>query len=156
MILPHEKAKWLSPEKQKWIETVLCLWGAWEFSGLDDRRKVNMIYKFMMSVEAEQLSKREQCCDEFGLLMNCVIHVVTKGKIHIKKYIEAKYVFGISERKIAISMRNQDESKRGLRHWQDLVQRDLRETEKLIADLVTKSIQSHRRANYLKKYAFKC
>ncbi|HDL5730083.1 TPA: hypothetical protein PXE68_001929, partial [Mannheimia haemolytica] len=51
-MLPRKiKNKWLEPEKQKWIEELLRLWGAWEFGGLDLESRVNMIYRLMKSAE---------------------------------------------------------------------------------------------------------
>lgn len=47
------KNKWLEPKKQRWIEELLRLWGAWEFSGLDLESRVNMIYRLMKSAEGK-------------------------------------------------------------------------------------------------------
>ncbi len=163
MILPHEKARWLPPAKQKWIETILMQWGAWEFSGLDNDRQMNILYRLMKRAEAdrfiERAIQREMCCDDVGLLMNGIIQTITKSRkqeaILLKKYLDSKYVYGLSERKIAIRMAKNDEAKRGVRHWQDLVTRALREAELLIANVFEKSLANHKRANKLQKYAFK-
>lgn len=159
MILEHEKARWLSPAKQKWIEDNLHKWGAWEFDGIDHEIKTNMIYRFMKSVEGQKLAEREMCCDDFGLLVNGVIHTITKSKkkdtIQLRKYLECKYVYGISERKIAIQMSKNDDCKRGIRHWQDIVTKALRESERLIADILGKAIENHPKRIYFQKYAFK-
>ncbi|MFK5217357.1 antiterminator Q family protein [Glaesserella parasuis] len=163
MILPHEKAKWLSPEKQKWIESILREWGAWEFHGLDNERQVNIIYRLMKNAEAdrfiENAKKREMCCDDIGLLINGIVQIVTKSKkketILLRKYLDAKYMYSLSERKIAIRMMKNDDAKRCLRHWQDLVTRSLREVELLIANIFEKELVKHPKANKLKKYAFK-
>lgn len=159
MILDHEKARWLPPTKQKWIENVLSQWGAWEYDGIDHEIRINVIYRFMKSVEGQKLADRKMCCDDFGLLVNGVIHTVTKSKrketIQLRKYLECKYVYGISERKIAIQMSKNDDCKRCVRHWQDIVARALRECEKLVADILEKAIKHHPKRNYFQKYAFK-
>lgn len=163
MILPHEKEQWLSPEKQKWIERILNEYGAWEFDGLDNDRQVNMIYRLMKRAEAERFienaKQREMCCDDIGLLMNGIIRTVTKSKkqetILLKKYLDAKYMYGLSERRIAMRMMRNDDAKRGLRHWQDLVTRPLREAECLIAKIFENALAKHPKVNKLQKYAFK-
>ncbi|MEG9482778.1 antiterminator Q family protein [Mannheimia sp. HC-2023] len=156
-MLPRKiKNKWLEPKKQEWIEELLRLWGAWEFSGLDLESRVNMIYRLMKSAEGEkQLATREACSDELGRLLNEIFTVVTKRDILLQDILKQKYWFGRSERQIAIYYQLRDSVGRKERRWKEIIQEKCKTTEKVIADILEGKISSNKSSIYLKKYQFR-
>ncbi|MEQ1964354.1 antiterminator Q family protein [Xenorhabdus khoisanae] len=68
--------KQLTKEQQDWIDNWLNLWGAWVYSGRIDKRQINMIYKFMMSVEPRKNQDRPMCNDDDGMLISQVVDSV--------------------------------------------------------------------------------
>lgn len=156
-MLPRKiKNKWLEPKKQEWIEELLRLWGAWEFSGLDLESRVNMIYRLMKSAEGEkQLAAREACCDELGRLLNEIFTVVTKRDVMLADILKQKYWFGRSERQIAIYYQLRDSEGRKERRWKEIIQEKCKMTEKIIADILENKILSNNFSKNLKKYQFK-
>lgn len=150
------KNKWLEPKKQKWIEELLRLWGAWEFSGLDLDTRVNMIYRLMKSVEdVRHLSGREVCNDELGRLLNEIFTVVTKRDVMLSDILKQKYWFGRSERQIAIYYQLRDSEGRKERRWQEIIQEKCKKSEKIIADILESKISSSKHSECLRKYQFK-
>ncbi|QLB44398.1 antiterminator Q family protein [Mannheimia pernigra] len=156
-MLPRKiKNKWLEPKKQEWIEGLLRLWGAWEFSGLDLDSRINMIYRLMKSVEGvEKLADREVCNDNLGSLINEIFTVVTKRNVMLAEILKQKYWFGRSERQIAIYYQLRDDENRGLRRWQEIIQEQCRAAEKRIADILESKIVSSKCSENLKKYQFR-
>ncbi|MDC9607420.1 antiterminator Q family protein [Xenorhabdus griffiniae] len=70
------REKQLTKEQQNWIERWLNLWGAWVYSGRIDKRQVNMIYQFMVSVEPRKRQDRPICNDDDGMLISQVVDSV--------------------------------------------------------------------------------
>ncbi|AGQ37920.1 TPA: hypothetical protein PWY45_002422 [Mannheimia haemolytica] len=155
-MLPRKiKNKWLEPEKQKWIEELLRLWGAWEFGGLDLESRVNMIYRLMKSAEGvKSLSSREVCNDSLGTLINEIFTVVTKRDVMLADILKQKYWFGRSERQIAIYYQLRDSEGRKERRWKEIIQEKCKKAERIIADILESKISSSHSANKLKKYQF--
>lgn len=156
-MLPRKiKNKWLEPKKQEWIEGLLRLWGAWEFSGLDIDSRVNMIYRLMKSVEGvEKLADREVCNDNLGALINEIFTVVTKRNVMLAEILKQKYWFGRSERQIAIYYQLRDSEGRKERRWKEIIQEKCKKSERIIADILESKISSSKCSEYLKKYQFK-
>lgn len=159
MIPKHIQNTWLPPAKQKHYEEVFKMYGAWEFSGLDRDKRVNMIYKFMRSVEAiDKLGMRPVCNDQLGMLINEILTVRTKhakgDTVLMRDFFKQKYWFGRSERQIAMYMQKCDDEGKCLRRWQEVVQQNLREIERYLAEQLEKLIPVHKNANFLKKYLF--
>lgn len=156
-MLPRRiKNKWLDPKKQQWIEELLRLWGAWEFSGLDLECRVNMIYRLMKSVEGmDKLGSRETCNDQLGGLINEVFTVVTKRDVMLVDIFKQKYWFGRSERQIAMYYQLRDGQGRKERRWKEIIQEKCRTTEKTIAEIVESKILSSKPESFLKKYQFR-
>ena len=159
MIPKHIKDNWLKPAEQKHYEEVFSMYGAWEFSGLDREKRVNMIYKFMRSAEAvNKIEDRLMCDDVLGALLNEIYTVRTKNAkgdtILMRDFFKQKYWFGRSERQIAMYMQKQDDEEKCLRRWQEVVQQNLREIERYLAEQLEKLIPVHKNANFLKKYLF--
>lgn len=157
-MLPRRiKNKWLDPKKQQWIEELLRLWGAWEFSGLDLECRVNMIYRLMKSVEGmDKLGSRETCNDQLGGLINEVFTVVTKRDVMLIDIFKQKYWFGRSERQIAMYYQLRDDERKQLRRWQEIIQEKCKTTEKTMAEIVESKILSSKSESFLKKYQFRC
>ncbi|MBE8597886.1 antiterminator Q family protein [Xenorhabdus sp. BG5] len=68
--------KQLTKEQHDWIDGWLNLWGAWVYSGRIDKRQINMIYKFMVSVEPRKNPDRPICNDDDGMLISQVVDSV--------------------------------------------------------------------------------
>ncbi|WP_426576701.1 antiterminator Q family protein [Xenorhabdus stockiae] len=66
----------LTKEQHDWIDRWLNLWGAWVYSGRIDRRQINMIYKFMLTVEPRKNQERPMCNDDDGMLISQVVDSV--------------------------------------------------------------------------------
>ncbi|WP_261333166.1 antiterminator Q family protein, partial [Klebsiella pneumoniae] len=62
----------LTNEQHQWIDQWLQLWGAWCQTGKIDKAMMNMIAKFMATVEP-QAPSRPVCSDDDGLLIDAVI-----------------------------------------------------------------------------------
>ncbi len=66
----------LTKEQHDWIDSWLSLWGTWVYSGRIDKCKMNMIYKFMVSVEPRKNQDRLVCNDDDGMLISQVVDSV--------------------------------------------------------------------------------
>lgn len=156
-MLPRKiKNKWLEPKKQEWIEGLLRLWGAWEFSGLDLDSRINMIYRLMKSVEgAEKLATREMCNDKLGGIINEIFTVVTKRNPMLADILKQKYWFSRSERQIAIYYQLRDSEGKKERRWKEIIQEKCKTSEKIIADILESKILSSNSSKNLKKYQFR-
>lgn len=159
MIPKHIKDSWLKPAEQKHYEEVFAMYGAWEFSGLDRDKRVNMIYKLMRSVEAvNKVEDRLMCDDVLGALLNEIYTVRTKNAkgdtILMRDFFKQKYWFGRTERQIAIYMQKRDDEKRCLVRWQEIVRQHLREIERFMARELERIIQNHKNTKVLRKYLY--
>ncbi|PHM37166.1 antiterminator Q family protein [Xenorhabdus innexi] len=74
--MSHIREKQLTKPQQDWIDNWLNLWGAWVHSGRIDKRQINMIYKFMMTVEPRKGQDRPVCNDDDGMLISQVVDAV--------------------------------------------------------------------------------
>ncbi|MDC9624074.1 antiterminator Q family protein [Xenorhabdus sp. XENO-7] len=70
------REKQLTTEQQNWIERWLNLWGAWVYSDMIDKSQMNLIYKFMVSVEPRKGGDRPICNDDDGMLISQVVDSV--------------------------------------------------------------------------------
>lgn len=96
--------KLLEEPKQAWVENLLNLWGAWAFSGLDSTKRMNMLAKLMQQADPNTITVpvREMCDDELGLVISTVLSYYIKNPCPQDfRYIEAKYVYGLSVYAIA-------------------------------------------------------
>lgn len=62
----------LTADQHRWIDNWLHLWGAWAQTGKIDKSMINMIAKFMATVEGQQ-SSRPMCSDDDGMLIDAVL-----------------------------------------------------------------------------------
>ncbi|MBF7823499.1 antiterminator, partial [Klebsiella quasivariicola] len=82
----------LTNEQHQWIDQWLQLWGAWCQTGKIDKAMINMIAKFMATVEP-QAPSRPVCSDDDGLLIDAVIrHYLKNVDENAWKVIFAYYV----------------------------------------------------------------
>ncbi|HHR5809872.1 TPA: antiterminator Q family protein, partial [Providencia alcalifaciens] len=65
--------KELTKEQFDWLNGWLELWGAWVHSGRLNVRMINMIYKFMRTVEPNSTPSRPMCSDDDGMLISQVV-----------------------------------------------------------------------------------
>ncbi|TBL30642.1 antiterminator, partial [Klebsiella oxytoca] len=68
--------KELTDEQFRWLDGWLNLWGAWVYSCRIDIRMINMIYKFMQTVEPSKNPSRPMCNDDEGMLISQVVDSV--------------------------------------------------------------------------------
>ncbi|WP_340608062.1 antiterminator Q family protein [Xenorhabdus bharatensis] len=68
--------KELTDKQRSWVDNWMQLFGAWVHSGRLDVRQVNMIYKFMASVEPISTKSRPMCSDDEGMLISQVVDTV--------------------------------------------------------------------------------
>lgn len=91
----------LTTEQYRWIDGWLQLWGAWVQTGRIDKSMINMIAKFMATVEPQQTS-RPVCSDDDGMLISQVIGSHLKAiDENAYKMLLAYYVYQSSEIRIA-------------------------------------------------------
>lgn len=57
----------LTKEQHQWVDQWLQLWGAWSQTGKIDKAMINMIARFMATVEPQEAS-RPVCSDDDGML----------------------------------------------------------------------------------------
>ena len=148
--------KLLEKPKQAWIENLLNLWGAWAFSGLDFESRMNMLARLMLQADPSRVSEpiREMCDDELGLVISSVIGYCIKNPCpQDYKYLEAKYVYGLSVYAIAKYQWEKDKSKT-LRTWQRKVGESIKASEWIVAKFLDLAIKNHKNAVKLQKYAF--
>ena len=148
--------KLLEEPKQVWIENLLNLWGAWVFSGLDFERRMNMLARLMLQADPSRVSEpvREMCDDELGLVISSVIGYCIKNPCpQDYKYLEAKYVYGLSVYAIAKYQWNKDKSI-SVNAWYKRVTNSIKSSEWIIAKFLDLAIKNHKNAVKLKKFAF--
>lgn len=149
--------KLLEEPKQEWIENLLNLWGAWVFSGLDFESRMNMIAKLMMKADPNRISipVREMCDDDLGLVISSVVGYCIKNPCPQDfKYLEAKYVYGLSVYAIAKYHWGKSEKKKSLRTWQRNVAESIKASEWVVAKFFDLAVKNHKNADKLKKFAF--
>lgn len=148
--------KLLEEPKQAWIENLLNLWGAWAFSGLDFESRMNMLARLMLQADPSRVSEpvREMCDDELGLVISSVIGYCIKNPCpQDYKYLEAKYVYGLSVYAIAKYQWNKDKSI-SVNAWYKRVTNSIKSSEWIIAKFLDLAIKNHKNAVKLKKFAF--
>lgn len=148
--------KLLEEPKQAWIENHLNQWGAWVFSGLDFEKRMNMIAKLMLSADPDRITvpTREMCNDDLGLVISSVIGYCIKNPCPKDfKYLEAKYVYGLSVYAIAKYMWNKDKSVT-LGTWKVRIKNSIRDSEWVTAKFLDLALINHENAAKLKKFAF--
>ncbi|QTL40580.1 antiterminator Q family protein [Xenorhabdus budapestensis] len=91
----------LTKEQHNWIDGWLNLWGAWVHSGRLDVSHVNMIYKFMASVEPISAKSRPMCNDDEGMLISQVVDAVISIDKEAYSILLSYYAHGAS--KLSIS-----------------------------------------------------
>jgi hypothetical protein len=91
----------LTTDQYRWIDGWLHLWGAWVQTGRIDKSMINMIAKFMATVEPQQCS-RQVCSDDDGMLISRVVGAhLQQIDSNAYKVLLAYYVYQSSEIRIA-------------------------------------------------------
>lgn len=148
--------KLLEEPKQIWIENLLNLWGAWAFSGLDFESRMNMLARLMLQADPSRISvpEREMCDDELGLVISSVIGYYIKNPCPDDyKYLEAKYVYGVSIYAIAKYNWEKDKSVT-FNTWKKRVRESIRASEWIVAKFLEHDIKKHKNAAKLQKFLF--
>ena len=146
----------LEEPKQEWIENLLNLWGAWAFSGLDFDSRMNMLAKLMMKADPSRIAvpMREMCDDDLGLVISSVIGYCIKNPCPQDfKYLEAKYVYGLSVYAIAKYQWQKDKSVK-LGTWKVRVKNSIKDSEWVVAKFLDYALKNHEKAIKLQKFAF--
>lgn len=155
--------KVLSQAEQAWIEKLLSQWGAWEFEGLDKEKKLSVLAKLMQSVEGDPKPTRQMCDDQLGFLINAVVHYyVRKLCPNDYKYLEAKYIYALSERQIAQYVYSNAPEEKLLGKWKkpsygtvrSRVKKSLINSEWIVAKFLNSALKNHENAVYFRKFAF--
>ncbi|MBF0784461.1 antitermination protein [Muribacter muris] len=149
--------KLLEKPRKEWIEQHLNRWGAWVFSGLDFEKRMNIIAKLMQEADPNRISvpSRPICEDEIGLVISSVVgYCIKNPSLEAYQYLEAKYVFGLSNYAIAKYQWHKDKQSKSLRTWQRKVSESLTASEWIVAKFLDLAIKNHKNADKLKKYAF--
>ncbi|MCQ9120971.1 antitermination protein [Rodentibacter pneumotropicus] len=142
--------------RQEWVENHLNHWGAWVFSGLDFDCRMNMIAKLMQQVDQARICMlvREMCDDDLGLVISSVIGYYIKNPCpQDYKYIEAKYVYGLSVYAIAKYQHKLDASVK-FETWKRRIRESIKSSEWIIAKFLDLALKNHQNADKLKKFAF--
>ena len=148
--------KLLEEPKQEWIENLLSLWGAWVFSGLDFERRMNTIAKLMMSADPSRIAipVREMCDDDLGLVISSVVGYCIKNPCpQDYKYLEAKYVYGLSVYAIAKYQWEKDKSI-SWNGWYKRISESIKSSEWIAAKFLDLAIKNHKNITKLQKFAF--
>lgn len=148
--------KLLEEAKQEWIENLLNLWGAWVFSGLDFDSRMNMIAKLMMKADPNRIAVpvREMCDDDLGLVISSVVGYCIKNPCPQDfKYLEAKYVYGLSVYAIAKYQWEKDKSVK-LGTWKVRIKNSIKDSEWVVAKFLDYALKNHEKASKLQKFAF--
>lgn len=148
--------KLLEEPKQAWVENLLNLWGAWAFSGLDKTKRMNMLAKLMQQADpnAVTVPLREMCDDELGLVISTVLSYYIKNPCPQDfRYLEAKYVYGLSMYAIAKYQWSKDKSV-SRNAWYKRISESLKSSEWVVAKFLDLAIKNHKNVEKLKKFAF--
>lgn len=148
--------KLLEEAKQEWIENLLNLWGAWAFSGLDFDKRMNMLARLMQQADPNRIAVpvREMCDDELGLVISSVVGYCIKNPCPQDfKYLEAKYVYGLSVYAIAKYQWEKDKSisRNG---WYKRISESIKSSEWIAAKFLDLAIKNHKNIKKLQKFAF--
>ncbi|MER1959733.1 DUF1133 family protein [Proteus vulgaris] len=92
--------KELTDEQFRWLDGWLNLWGAWVQSGRSGRM-INMIYKFMKTVEPNTTPSRPMCNDDEGMLISQVVDSVIATDTQAYGILLSYYAHGSSKLSIA-------------------------------------------------------
>ncbi|MEY0607732.1 antiterminator Q family protein [Providencia rettgeri] len=92
--------KELTKEQFDWLNGWLELWGAWVHSG-NGGRMINMIYKFMRTVEPNSTPSRPMCSDDEGMLISQVVDSIVATDEQAYQILLSYYACGAS--KLSIS-----------------------------------------------------
>ncbi|THA11317.1 antiterminator Q family protein [Rodentibacter pneumotropicus] len=142
--------------RQEWVENHLNHWGAWVFSGLDFDCQMNMIAKLMQQVDTSRICMpvREMCDDELGLVISAVVGYYIKNACpQDYKYLEAKYVYGLSVYAIAKYHYQKDKSK-SFSTWRRNIAASIKDSEWIVAKFLDLALKNHKNADKLRKFAF--
>ncbi|QIF93978.1 antiterminator Q family protein [Proteus vulgaris] len=90
----------LTDEQFSWLDGWLELWGAWVQSGRSGRM-INMIYKFMKTVEPNAAPSRPMCNDDEGMLISQVVDSVIATDTQAYGILLSYYAHGSSKLSIA-------------------------------------------------------
>ncbi|ENL8513198.1 antiterminator [Providencia stuartii] len=93
--------KELTKEQFDWLNGWLELWGAWVHSGRLNVRMINMIYKFMQTVEPSKNPSRPMCSDDEGMLISQVVDSIIATDEQAYKILLSYYAHGASKLSIA-------------------------------------------------------
>ncbi|EOE1544279.1 antiterminator Q family protein [Providencia rettgeri] len=93
--------KELTKEQFDWLNGWLELWGAWVHSGRLNVRMINMIYKFMRTVEPNSTPSRPMCSDDEGMLISQVVDSIIATDEQAYKILLSYYAHGASKLSIA-------------------------------------------------------
>ncbi|EJD6582910.1 antiterminator [Providencia rettgeri] len=92
--------KELTKEQFDWLNGWLELWGAWVHSG-NGGRMINMIYKFMRTVEPNSTPSRPMCSDDDGMLISQVVDSIIATDEQAYKILLSYYACEASKLSIA-------------------------------------------------------
>lgn len=148
--------KLLEEPKQAWVENLLNLWGAWAFSGLDRTKRMNMLARLMQQADPDAVTVpvREMCDDELGLIISSVVGYCIKNPCPQDfKYLEAKYIYGLSVYAIAKYQWSKDKSV-SRNGWYKRVSESIKSSEWVIAKFLDLALKNHKNAVKLQKFSF--
>lgn len=93
--------KELTKDEYDYVNNWLELWGAWVHSERLNVRMINMIYKFMRTVEPNSTPSRPMCSDDEGMLISQVVDSIIATDEQAYKILLSYYACGAS--KLSIS-----------------------------------------------------
>ncbi len=93
--------KELTKDEFDYVNNWLELWGAWVHSGRLNVRMINMIYKFMRTVEPNSTPSRPMCSDDEGMLISQVVDSIIATDEQAYKILLSYYACGSSKLSIA-------------------------------------------------------
>lgn len=96
--------KELTDEQFRWLDGWLNLWGAWVYSGRIDIRMINMIYKFMQTVEPSKNPSRPMCNDDEGMLISQVVDSVIATDTQAYGILLSYYAHGSSSCRLHLTI----------------------------------------------------
>ena len=88
--------KELTKDQFDWLDGWLELWGAWVQSGKSGRM-INMIYKFMRTVEPNSTPSRPMCSDDEGMLISQVVDSIIATDEQAYQILLSYYACGASK-----------------------------------------------------------
>ena len=91
----------LTKDQHDFVNSWLELWGAWVHSGRLNVKAINMLYKFMQSVEPDKTPTRPMCNDDDGMLISQVVDSVISTDKQAYGILLSYYANGSSKLSIA-------------------------------------------------------